>query len=292
MPFFTFPTALQGRLFRAALLLGAFTPLAAPSRPLSAQQKRPSGDANALVRQMIASYHTLQSLEERSEARVQVGSREFLQTAVLRYKKPNFLILTTQDPDTGTYTVQADGKTLVVYSARTSVYLRRNAPPTLEAAITSLQTLSLREMGIQNAQVLSPLSFLLAKEWPNEARSFTYVGLEVYDKGLGRKAHHVTATALPRVLADLTGVSSAKPLRQKIDLWIDPVTHLAVRSHGEFAWTQMTEGPDGKKHPVSDVLAFDEVRKSTQINGPMENGSFRFDPPKGATLKYQQRKNL
>lgn len=250
----------------------------------------PNGDT--LAREMISAYRRLTSLEESSETKISVrGQREYIQTGTFRYKRPGLFTMTTTDPYAGTFTVQADGRLLVVYSGKSSVYARRNSPASLPAIIANFQKISKDEMGVNLTQTLSPLSFLTATGTPTEVKSFRYVGLETYDSYSGRKAHHISGIAKPSVIKELTGGGIIKPVRQNIDIWIDPKTSLAVRIRCDLAWYQSAKNSEGKTVQVGNTLSFDEVKKSQKVDGAMDDKSFRFDPPKGATLKFPSRKD-
>ena len=249
----------------------------------------PNGDT--LARDMISAYHRLTSLEETSETKIIVrGQREYIQTGSFRFKRPGLFTLITTDPYAGTFTVQTDGRLTVVYSGKSSVYARRNSPATLPAIIANFQKISKDEMGVKITQTLGPLSFLTATGVPTEVKTFRFVGLETYDLYSGRKAYHISGIAKPSVIKELTGGGIIKPIRQNVDIWIDPKTSLAVRVHCDLAWYQSVKTTEGKTVQVGNALSFDELKKSQKLNGAMDDKSFRFDPPKGATLKFQTRK--
>ena len=249
-------------------------------------------DVNALVRRMIATYHRLDTLVETSETKVGiVGIGEFLQSSALSYKRPGLIKLTTSDPSSGTYTIQSDGKSVVAYSAKKAIFVRRNAPSTLPDILAKLQQLSQDEIGITNAQILTPLSFLIADNFPTEAKTFRYVGLEIYNKSTGKKAHHLSAVASDRVLTMMTGTLQKKVVRRSLELWIDPQTNLVVRSRGDFAWYGTVKQNNQPPQQVFNAFTFDEMRKTTRTDLTLSDAGFRFEPPKGVTLKYQQRKN-
>ena len=259
--------------------------------PVAHAAKPGEPDPRAILRTMVDAYHGLASMEEATETRVRVlGGREFLQTGTFRFQKPALISMTTVDPEAGTYTVQADGRTFVVYSGKTSVFARRTAPADLGEVVDGFRRVSREDMGIQNTQILSPLSLILAKSFPTEIKNMRYGGLEVYDQSRGSKAHHLIGSAAQRIIEDVVGgPNRVKPIRQRLDIWIDVKSHLAVRVRGDLAWLQPVKD-GGQVREIERGFTWDEVKRSMRTNIAYKNDDFRFVPPRGSVQKFQTHK--
>ncbi len=274
---------------KAALTAGM---LALASAPPSRAQETPNG--TELARQMIAAYHRLNSFEETSEIKISLKGIgdviNYVQQETFRYKRPALFFLTTSDPVAGTFTLSSDGRNAAIYSAKSALYARRNVPDGLAEAVQETKSICQEEFGLRNSLALTPLSFLLAKSLPIEASSFRYIGLQTYGGPGDRKAYRIRGTCSPSLLKDLVNVGFVQALRQTLDIWIDPVTHLAVRTRCDLACVQRGKTKDGKVLTVTRLFIFDELKKSQHLDPPLDNKTFRFDLPAGATLKYRQRK--
>src|SRR5581483_6273114 len=163
----------------ASLLLCGLAAVEAPSSRAGAPA---APDANALVRKMVATYQRASTIQETSEARVErIGAGQYVQTNTLKYKKPNKLMLQSQDPVAGTISVYAKGDTVTLYSGKQNIYAIRTAPPTLAKTVDLISRTTGELMGASLTQVLNPVSFLLAKGMPVETQSFRYASMQTIE---------------------------------------------------------------------------------------------------------------
>ena len=250
----------------------------------------PAGpDANALVRKMLATYKKANSVQAEFEAQIlRLRGSEYIQSGSMRFKKPDRIELYTTDPLTGTFHAWADGRTIAVYSGKTNSYTKRTAPNGLGPTIEGIEKVSEDVLGVRSTQILSPLSFILAKDMPREAQNFTYLRQETI---LGRKTYCVSAKMSEDFLHKMLQSRSIILVQRDIKLWIDAQNNQLVRSASTIGWKSLAQSNTASK-PVynSDGIAFQETYRNTVFEGAIKDDVFRFTPPQGARQLYQERK--
>src|SRR5579871_4434019 len=196
-------------------------------------------DANALVRQMVARYQSIQSLSEASSADVTIGpGQDYIQETTLKFKRPNLLLLQTQDPAQGTAVSCCDGRFTTYYSGRINRFMHQVAPSAIVQVVRDVSKAATQLTGLPQNQVLNPLSFLSASGMPNEAKSFHYVKTVTID---GHRAALVTATADSNWLkSNFPAGAEVKFQKRELSLWIDLDSKLLLRAAGSLAWNMVT----------------------------------------------------
>jgi outer membrane lipoprotein-sorting protein len=272
------PTKSWGRHRIWRLLLLTLTLLTLTLQTVAnAQASKPVLDANALVRQMIVQYQTVQTLQEESESRfTNSKGEEFIQTTLLKYKRPNLIYLETHDPRQGTMLTYSNGRLATFYCGKENIYARRTAAPNFVGTLDEISKTSLAMIGVPQNQVLSPLSFLMARRMPAEASNFHYVKTEMLE---GKRVALVTSLADPMWLKVLFP-SRAAPAFQKreVSLWIDLNTRLLVRASFDLIW-RSDNGVVGRLH-------FVETHRNIRPNTPLRDEDFNVTPPRGAEEKF------
>jgi hypothetical protein len=244
-------------------------------------------EADALVRKMVAAYQKADSIQETTEATVIVpGSGTYVQSSNMKWKRPNQAYLYTQDPHQGTVSVHTDGRTITIYSAKQNVFTRRNAPTDLRGTIEAINKAATDAFNVQMNQVLNPISFLLTKQMPREAKAFRYGGLANVN---GRRAHKVIGQADPNWIRGMAPAMNIVPQKREVTLWIDTETNLLLKAAGAFTWKVTSANGTKLPKPVPGGILFEEVHRNTLLNVAMREEDFRFFPPKGAKQLFQER---
>ena len=152
-----------------------------------------SPDGADIVKRMVDIYHKAKTVQDTAEAKfLLLNGASYVQTNTVKFKQPNYVIITTQDPVGGTFTVYANGKTINVYSGKQNIFTRRNSPSDLKGTLTRVSEATVDTVNIPEDQMLSPLSFLNAGSLPKEAEGFKFVG---YQNVLGHKTYKIRAQA-------------------------------------------------------------------------------------------------
>ena len=264
----------------AGLLLGA--------RPAASHDRVIAPDANAIVRRMVAAYQSAQTIQETCEARIfQVPGGEYVQSTTIRFKRPNLLCLTSQDPNLGTYIVYGNGKTVTVYSGRQNIYTKRTSPTKLRAELSTISSAAEELIHSAVSQALNPLSFLNAKGMPDECQNFAYIREAVVD---GRQVAIVSGPPSPTWLAGIPGVKDAIADKSTITLYIDTTRNLLVKAACDLNWH--VSAPATPNVPASVTryrFKFSEVHRNTVLNLPLRDEEFFFIPPRGAAEQFNER---
>ena len=88
-------------------------------------EKKAAGgaDADAIVRKMVITYQSAQSVQEKSEAKMKtIEGREFFQSSEVKFRRPNLLYIASTDPQLGTYTVYCNGRTVTMYTGTQNIF--------------------------------------------------------------------------------------------------------------------------------------------------------------------------
>jgi outer membrane lipoprotein-sorting protein len=275
---------LRNRLSTGAGLLGAALISCSLATSLHAGGGAP--DANALVRKMVTTYQKANSIQETTEATVQMpGSGSYVQISNMKWRRPNHTYLYTQDPQQGTVSVYTDGKLITIYSAKQNIYTRRNAPTDLRGTMDVITKASSDAFNVQMNQILNPISFLLTKDMPREAKGFRYLGETTLN---GRRAHKVVGQADLNWIRAMAPERTIVPGKRELTLWIDVQTNLLLKSAGAFTWKVTATNGNKLPRPVPDGILFEETHRNTLLNVAMRDEDFRFSPPKGAKILYQE----
>ena len=249
----------------------------------------PTGpNGNTLVRKMLAVYKNADSLQADYEAQIlRPGGSEYIQSGTIRYRKPDRVALYTTDPLTGTFQAWADGRVISVFSGKDNVYTKRTAPigglgPTIEG----IEKTSSDVLKVRSTQIFSPLSFIVAKDLPREAQTFTYVKQETI---LGRKTYCVSAKLNEEFIKELVQNRRAIATQRDVKLWIDANNSQLVRSFTVLVWKFPVQGGTAAKPAYNQAgIAFTETYNSTVINGAIRDDVFHFTPPAGAKQLFQE----
>ena len=250
----------------------------------------PTGpDGNALVRKMLAVYKKANSLQVDFEAQIlRLRGSEYIQSGMMRYKRPDRVELYTTDPLTGSFHAWADGRAIAVYSGKTNSYTKRTAPAGLGPTISGIERTSEEVLGVRSTQIFSPLSFILAKDMPREAQTFAYLKQEVV---AGRKTYCVTAKMSLDFIRELLQSRNVIPLQRDVKLWIDIKNSQLVRSSSTLVWKIPVAGSDPNKPTYTgDGISFQETYTNLVFDGPIKDDVFRFTPPQGARQLFQERR--
>ena len=269
-------------IFAAAILS---TP-AASGRDVTANR---AVDANVLVRKMIAMYQGTQTLEEATEAKVQeYGKSDYVQSTTLRFKRPNLIYLSSEDPAIGTYQGFCNGKTITVFSGTQNTYTKRNSPTDLRQTLGKFSAAGEYLMGVSIVQMLSSIDFIAAKTMPDECKDFKFIRSEMLD---GNRVAVVTGQANAGWLATMGAPKQTVYVRRQVTLWIDTSRFLLRKASCDLQW-RVNVGATGKKgvETVIGGIKFVETHRSTRVNTPLRDEDFFFIAPKGAVERFQERK--
>ncbi len=246
-------------------------------------------DANVLVRKMIAMYQGTQTLEEATEARVkEYGKSDYVQSTTLRFKRPNLIYLSSEDPAIGTYQGFCNGKTITVYSGTQNTYTKRNSPTDLRQTLGKFSAAGEYLMGVSIVQMLSSIDFIAAKTMPDECKNFQFIRNEILD---GNRVTVVTGQANSGWLATMGAPKETVYARREVTLWIDTSRFLLRKASCDLQW-RVNVGPTEKKSAqiVLEGIKFVETHRSTRVNTPLRDEDFFFIAPKGAVERFQERK--
>jgi outer membrane lipoprotein-sorting protein len=241
-----------------------------------AQTEAAPVDANALVGQMVVNYQSLQTLQEDAENRfLDDQGNELIQTAQLKYKRPNLIYLETRDPKNGTLLTYSNGRLATFYSGKQNSYMHRNAAASIIGTLAVMSRASMAVIGMPQTQVLNPLSFLGAKRRPVEATHYRYVKTVILE---GKRVALIAAVADPDWINFLYPAYMHVALQKReILLWIDLNTKFLVRSSCDIVLTLVLGGKD-----VSGRIRFVETHRHVTPNVSLRDEDFDIAPPKGA----------
>ena len=138
------------------------------------------------------------------------------------------------------------------------------------------------------SQMLSPISFLAAKDLPREVTNFRFKGEQTIR---GHKTLFVSCQGNAQFLESMKPVKEAVLEKGEFGLYIDPVTNLLVKAVGIIAWK--VQLPAQGKQPAKvgrQIIIFEETHAGTVLNPPLKPEEFLFDPPKGAKEVFSESK--
>jgi outer membrane lipoprotein-sorting protein len=276
----------KGRCLRAVLYtVPALFAWALPLRAGADFESTP--DPVALVRTMIATYQSATTIQETSEARVNDGMAEYIQASSLKFKKPRLMIITSQDPQTGTLSTYVNAKTITIYSGKQNIYTKRTTPETLQATFALINRAAGESLGMQFIQIFNPASFLLAANGKlREADGFRYVGKQAVD---GHNTILIVGRANDALFQKLAPEVKLTPEKRDVALWIDAQSNLLVRCRCLLTW--LIAIPAQGTTPARSLrrgLVLDEVHRDSRLNAPISDDEFRFTPPKESREVFQQ----
>ncbi len=251
-----------------------------------------SGKTGAqIVLEMCKVYQNADSFQDRSEAKMsQLNGAQFIQTNLTRFKKPNMIVIESRDPVTGTFTTYASGTLVTVFSGKQNVFMRKDSPPDLPGTLKRISQTVLDTMGVNSDQVLSPISFIIAKNGlPDETSELKLEGIEKIE---GHQVYRVIGKASMRWFQKMVPSGNSikiVPDQRDIALWIDVHSHLLVKSAAALTFHVII--PKNGKNPakkLSDGIAFTEVHSSTLINPTFSASDFTFKEPKNVKQIFPQ----
>ena len=254
--------------------------------------RNPSGKTGTqIVLEMCKVYQNADSFQDRSEAKMsQLNGAQFIQTNLTRFKKPNMIVIESRDPNAGTFTTYASGSLITVYSGKQNVFMRKDSPPDLPGTLKRISQTVLDTMGVNSDQVLSPISFIIAKNTlPDETSELKLEGIEKIE---GHQVYRVIGKASLRWFQKMAHSQSTVkiiPDQRDIALWIDVQSHLLVKAAA--ALTFHVTIPKKGKNPaqkLSDGIAFTEFHSSTLINPTFAATDFTFKEPKNVKQIFPQ----
>lgn len=246
-------------------------------------------DANSLVKRMISLYQNAQTLQETTESKIfQTNGQQFVQSSSLKYKRPNLLMFTLQDPNMGSMVYSSNGKTITVYSGKQNIFTKRTAPKNAPEIAGVLSRTSMELTGVGQDQMLSPLEFFGTRGMPKEAKTFRYVGTKSIE---GHKTYQLNGQIDMDWLHNLMPDSRITPVRRDVVLLIDTQTNLLVRASLVATWKVEALGQgDSALLAAQRGFAFEETHRGTVLNAALRDQDFQFYPPKGAVEKFQDRR--
>ncbi len=270
---------------RAVGLSLVIVPFLSVSTALAGGQKgKVTVDADAIVRRMLSAYQTAQSIQEVAEAKVTLlPNPEYIQTTAFKFKRPNLMLQTTQDPHGGTVDVYCNGKTLTVYSGKQNIFTKRTAPGSVPQTLNAMTHASKDLTGSENTPILSPFSFLRAGKRLDEVKSLRFVREETLD---GHRVYVLTGTADSDWLNALIPSKNLKWQQRDILLWIDAETSLLRKSKCRL-FGQVPVIRNGKQVYSTFGLGFEEVHRDTLLNVPLRDEVFFFKQPKNAAEQFK-----
>lgn len=282
-------TSKLGRLSSmAGFLLIAGSILMAPAASGREVAANRGVDANTLVRRMIAMYQGAQTLEESTEAKVkEVGKADYVQATTLRFKRPNLIYLSSEDPAIGTYQGFCNGKNITVYSGTQNTYTKRNSPGDLRQTLGKFAAAGEALMGVSVVQMLSSIDFIAAKTMPEECKSFKFVRTDLLD---GNKVMVVTGLADPAWLQTMGAPKQTVYVRREVTLWIDTSRYLLRKASCDLQWRVSIGAQKGAVDTMTGGIKFVETHRATRVNTPLRDEDFFFVAPRGAVERYQERK--
>lgn len=238
---------------------------------------------------MIATYQSAQAFDETSEALIKgEGRSDYIQSTTLRFKQPNLLYLSSEDPSIGTYQGFCNGKTITVYSGTQNTYTKRNSPVSLRQTMSKLASAGQLLINVSIVQMLNPISFMSAKSMPDECKFFRFVRMDVVD---GNKVAVVTGQADSDWLLDVGVPKQTVFDRREITLWVDTSQHLLRRASCDLRWhVNLGKPSSGHANVVVGNLNFVETHHASRVNPPLRDEDFFFVPPKGSVERYQDRR--
>ena len=252
------------------------------------------GDADAIVRRMVTVYQSVQTLQERSEAKMQGASpgTDYIQASQLKYKRGNgsiYLYIQSNDRQIGTYEAYCSGKTITVFTGKENAYTKRAAGINLRQNLQTLSRAAESLSGTPINQMLNPVSFLSAKGMPDECKSFRLLRQETLNPS-HRRAFVVTGAADENWLYGIIGARNIQFDRRAITLWIDAENSTLLLATCDLVFHQ--DIPQKRGLVRQSTLRFSESHSDIVLNAPLNDQEFNFDfsRHKGAVEKYQERK--
>jgi outer membrane lipoprotein-sorting protein len=243
-------------------------------------------DANALVRKMVATYQAAKTFQENSEVKMTViGSGEYYQTNSIKYKRPDLLALVSSDPKMGTVSAYANGSTVTVFTGKQNVYTKRTAPKNYAQTVALIEKTT-AELGVPAAQVLNPVTFLLAKGLPREASAFRLAGGD--NRIEGHSTQRVIGQATSALMQKLAPGPGLTPEKRDVILYLDAKTHLLIKCEMLLTWSAKTQIQGKGLQKIHAGYHYEETHHDAVLNAPIADGAFFFQPPKGATELFQE----
>ena len=246
-------------------------------------------NADTLVRKMVLTYQSAQTVQEKSEAKMQdLKGQEFYQTSTVKFRRPNLLYISSTDPKLGTYSVYCNGKTVTMYTGTQNIFTKRDAPINLRKTVQSLFATGMELLNIPVTQMLNPVSFMSADGLPDECKKYRYVREEAVD---GRHVFVVSGQADPKWAMALMPVKDAVLIRRNITLWIDSSRFVLLKASCDIIYSfEAPVKPGQQSRTLTSNLRFTETHRDIALNVPIREETFFFQLPKGAVEKYQERK--
>lgn len=254
-------------------------------------EKKAAGgaDADAIVRKMVITYQSAQSVQEKSEAKMKtIEGREFFQSSEVKFRRPNLLYIASTDPQLGTYTVYCNGRTVTMYTGTQNIFTKRDSPTNLRQTVQSLHDTGNDLLGTPVTQILSPVSFMSANGMPDECKKFHFVKEDTLD---GKRVYVVSGQADVNWALSLFTFKEMKFLRRDITLWIDASRSLLLKASCDMIYSYETPVKAGQRiNTVVSCLRFTETHSNIALNVPIREETFFFQLPRGAVEKFQERK--
>lgn len=246
-------------------------------------------DANTVVRKMVLTYQSAQTVQEKSEAKMQdLKGQEFYQTSTVKFRRPNLLYISSTDPKLGTYSVYCNGKTVTMYTGTQNIFTKRDAPTNLRKTVQSLYATGMDLLNIPVTQMLNPVSFMSADGLPDECKKYRYIREDIID---GRHVFVVGGQADPKWAMALIPLKDVNFLKRDITLWIDASRFLLLKASCNVVYSFEAPAKEGQQgRTLTSNLKFTETHRDIALNIPIREETFFFQLPKGAVEKYQERK--
>jgi outer membrane lipoprotein-sorting protein len=265
----------------------AFAPPALAQKSPVASKVNAEVNADGIVRKMIRVYQSAQSIQENTEARINLAANtEIYQQSEIKIKQPNLLYLSSEDPKLGTYKVYCNGNTVIVYSGAMNTYTTYTkiaSPANFRSIVQTFANAGAFLMGKPIGQMLNAFTFMSANGLPEECSKFRFVKMETVE---GRQAVVVTGQANITWLYTLIPLKAANYDRRDITLWIDAKQFVLMKSSCDIQWhAGATKGSNNPAGNIRSTLRFSEVHHNIRLNASLSNKTFDFSPPSQAVEK-------
>ena len=279
-------------VLHSTMTFTVLTLLAALCLPSGAQKNvasvAVSGDQ--IIREMCKVYQSAETFQDRAEAKItNLSGPQYIQSNDIRFKKPNLIVIESRDPIQGTFYTYATGSLITVYSGKQNIFMQRECPPDLSGTLKRIGTTVKDTIGVNIEQMLSPISFLSAKNGQLvEGSNFKIVKKETLD---GHEVYRLSAKArdswFQKFIPANSPVKIVPDLRD-IVLWVDVKSHLLVKAFATLTFHIILPKSAGSpQRKILDGITFVETHSNTRINPSFQASDFSFRQPKNATQIYQ-----
>ena len=279
-------------LLHSSMIFTALTLFVTLSTTSGAQKNVPTGavTGDQIIREMCKVYQSAETFQDRAEAKItNLNGPQYIQSNDIRFKRPNLIVIESRDPIQGTFYTYATGSLVTVYSGKQNIFMQRDCPPELPGTLKRINTTVRETIGVNIEQLLSPISFLSAKNGElTEGSNFKVVKKETLD---GHEVYRLAAKAKESWFHKFIPANSQikiVPDLRDIVLWVDVKSHLLVKAFATLTFHIILPKSAGTpSRQILDGITFVETHSNTRINPSFQASDFSFRQPKNATQIYQ-----